>query len=385
MHKQFSFKHKQGSEIMASNLQEIFKLAAKHFYKKYKKKGGSQAEIAEKLDITQSYISAVMSGSRTASLELMEQIAGILYGPFEEFLVVGRRIQNGLEPEIKEKPEPKQDIEKLIAQFTHYVVDYQRIAKELAATKDFYKDIVQNLQSGVIVTDCDDTVFFANRMMFDITNIPQERLLGINIFSAEDKFPGFESAEFSTKYQEAKKSLHPLFYENITVVTPGGLKTYLSGWMIPKVLEGEFDGMTCTIRDNKGSQELSMLLRITLDNNPDAIGITKMQQNPWSYGTTYFTNKKMRKLFGLQETDYKNISINESLDRCEKFIRNKKRWRKFLEKHAAERLKGSFVIRHTNGKDYRWTSQNLLDNEGKPWGRMAIVKEIGKGRRKQDK
>ena len=234
---------------MASNLQEIFKLAAKHFYKKYKKKGGSQAEIAEKLDITQSYISAVMSGSRTASLELMEQIAGILYGPFEEFLVVGRRIQNGLEPEIKEKPEPKQDIEKLIAQFTHYVVDYQRIAKELAATKDFYQDIVQNLQSGVIVTDCDDTVFFANRMIFDITNIPQERLLGINIFSAEDKFPGFELAEFSTKYQEAKKSLHPLFYENITVVTPGGRKTYLSGWMIPKVLEGEFDGMTCTIRD----------------------------------------------------------------------------------------------------------------------------------------
>jgi PAS domain S-box-containing protein len=370
---------------MASDLQEIFKLAAKHFYKKYKKKGGSQAEIAEKLNITQSYVSAVMSGSRMASLELMEQIAAILYGPFDEFLVVGRRIQNSLEPEITEKPEPKQDVEKLIAQLTHYVMDHQRIQKELKNTKEFYQDIVQNLQSGVIVTDSYDTIYFANRMMFDITNIPQERLLGVNIFSTEDKLHGLESDEFSTKYQEAKKSLQPLFYEDVTVVTPGGFKTYLSGWMIPKVLEGEFEGMTCTIRDITKPQELSMLLRITLDNNPDAIGITKMQQNPWGYGTTYFTNKKMRELFGFQETDYKNISLMESLDRCEKFIRNKKGWRKFLEKHAAEGLKGSFNIRHTNGKEYRWTSQNLLDNEGKPWGRIAIVKEIGKRRRIGDK
>jgi len=370
---------------MKSDLQDIFKLASKHFYKKYKKKGGSQAEIAEKLGITQSYVSAVMGGSKTASLELQNQIANILYGPFEEFLAVGRRIQKGLGPETTEKPEPKEGVEKLIAQLTHYIMDHQRIQKELTNTKEFYEDIVQNLQSGVIVTDSDDTIFFANRMMFDITNIPQERLLGINIFSAEDKFPGLKSAEFSTKYQEAKKSLHPLFYEDITLLTTGGRKTYLSGWMIPKVSEGAFEGMTCTIRDTTRSQELSMLLRITLDNNPNAIGLTKMQQKPWGYGTTYYTNKKMRELFGHQETDYKNISLEESLNRCEKFIRNKKRWRKFLEKHAAEGLQGSFVIRHTNGKEYRWTSQNLLDNEGKSWGRMAVVKEVGKGRRKGDK
>jgi transcriptional regulator with XRE-family HTH domain len=159
---------------MASDLQEIFKLAAKHFYKKYKKKGGSQTEIAEKLNITQSYVSAVTSGSRMASLELMEQIAAILYGPFDEFLAVGRRIQNGLDPETKEMPEPKQGVESLIAQLTHYVMDHQRIQNELTNTKEFYQDIVQNLQSGVIVTDSDDTIFFANRMMFDITNIPQE-------------------------------------------------------------------------------------------------------------------------------------------------------------------------------------------------------------------
>lgn len=370
---------------MRSDLQNIFSLAAKHFYKQYKKKGGSQAAIAKELGITQSYVSAVINGSKTASLELQSHIADILYGPFEEFLLAGRRIQKGLSPEITEKPEPKEGVEKLIAQLTHYVMDHQRIENELANTKDFYEDIVQHLQSGVFVTDSEDTIFFANRTMFDITNIPQERLLGMSIFSVQEEFPGLESAEFSRSYVEAKESLKPLFYENIPVVTLGGCKIYLSGWMIPKITEDEYDGMTCTIRDTTRSQELTMLLTITLDNNPYAIGISKKRMESEVHGTTYFTNKKMRELFGQKDSDYKNISIRESLAKCEKYIRNKKDWRKSLEKHSAAGTKGSVIIRHTNGKEYRWTSENLMDNDGKPWGRMAVVKEVGKGRRKEDR
>ncbi|KPK26168.1 MAG: hypothetical protein AMJ61_09820 [Desulfobacterales bacterium SG8_35_2] len=370
---------------MGSDLQDIFKLAAKHFYKKYKKAGGSQAEIAEKLGITQSYVSAVMGGSKTASLELQNQIANILYGPFEEFLAVGRRIQKNLDPEQKEAPEPKEGVEKLIAELTYYVMDHQRIEKELSETKNFYEDIVQNLQSGVFVTDCDDIIFFANKTMVNIVGILPEKLLGVSCFFSQNEFPGLDAAEFLEKYKDAKESLTPLFYENVQVLTPGERKTYLSGWMIPNVVDGQYNGMTCTIRDTTRSQELTMLLSITLDNSPYAIGISKKRSEGGTHGTTYFTNKKMRQLFGQNATDYKNISIKESLDKCEKFIRNKKTWRKFLEQHAAKGTKGSLVIRHTNGKQYKWTSENLLDNDGKPWGRMAIVKEVGKGRRKEDR
>jgi len=369
---------------MGSDLQDIFRLAAKHFYRQYKKKGGSQAEIAKKLGITQSYVSAVINGSKTASLELQSKIANILYGPFEEFLAIGRRIQHDLEPEIQETPEQEESVEKLIARLTHYVMDHQRIEKELVDTKNFYEDIVQNLQSGVLVTDSEDRIIFSNRFMFDISGIPQERFNGVNILSVQDNFPEMESTEFSAKYSEAKESLTPLFYENIHVVTPVGRKAYLSGWMIPKVTEKKFSGMTCTIRDTTMSQELSMLLRITLDNSQYAIGITKHVE-PGVYTNTYFTNKKMRKLFAQEETDYKNITITESLAKCEKFIKNKKEWRQFLQKNFKSGRKGSFTIKHTNGKDYKWTSENLLDNEGKPWGRMAIVTETGRKRRKGDK
>jgi PAS domain S-box-containing protein len=370
---------------MGSDVQDIFQLAAKHFYKKYKKGGGSQAEIAKKLGINQSYVSAVITGSKTASLELQNQIANILYGPFEEFLAIGRRIQNGLDPEVKEKPEPDESVEKLIARLTHYIMDHQHIEKELVDTKNFYEEIVQNLQSGVLVTDKNDKIFFANQFMFDIAGIPPEKLLGINITDGENVFPEADLSEFAEKYIQAKKSLNPLFYENIKVVTPSERKAYLSGWMIPKLTKGKYNGMTCTIRDTTGSQELTMLLRMTLDNSPYAIGITKKKVESGSYGATYFTNKKMRQLFGQNETDYMNITIQESLDRCEKFIVNKKEWRKFLEKHFVKGTKGSLTITHTNGKEYKWTSENLLDNEGKPWGRMAVVKEVGQSRRKEDK
>ena len=186
------------------------------------------------------------------------------------------------------------------------------------------------------------------------------------------------------KYIEAQKSLKPLFYENIQVVTPIGHKAYLSGWLIPKVSDEQFNGMTCTIRDTTRSQELSMLLKMSLDNSPDAIGITK-QTEPGVYANTYFANIKMRQLFGQEDIGQTEISIQESLDRCKKFIVNKKEWWEFLQKNFTKGTKGSLLIQHTNGRQYSWTSENLLSFDGKPWGRMAVVKEVGRKRRKRDK
>jgi PAS domain-containing protein len=140
---------------------------------------------------------------------LQNQIANILNGPFEEFLAVGRRIQNKLDPEVNEEPEPGEGVEKLMARLTHYVMDHQRIEKELVDTKKFYEEIVQNLQSGVLVTDKDDKIFFANQSMFNIAGIPPEKLLGINIINGKDVFPEADLTEFAEKHMQAKKiSLH---------------------------------------------------------------------------------------------------------------------------------------------------------------------------------
>jgi hypothetical protein len=220
--------------------------------------------------------------------------------------------------------------------------------------------------------------------MRTIAGIPSERLLGVNIIGGKEVFPEADLSEFAEKYLQAKKSLKPLFYENIKVITPDSRKAYQSGWLIPKVNEGQYNGMTCTIRDTTNSQELSMLLKISLDNSQYAIGITK-QVEPGVYANTYFTNKKMRQLFAQEDTENTENSIQESLKRCEKFIVNNKEWREFLRENFKRGKNGSIIIKHTNGKQYRWSSESLVGADGKPWGRMATVKEVGKGRRKEDK
>ena len=344
---------------MKNEIHELFQLAAKFFIKKYKKEGGVQSVLANEIGITQSYLSSVINGSRSASLELYDQIAEKLFGPLDKFLAVGRRIKEGKEP-LAEEEKPQDPVENLIARLTYYIIDHKRIEDELRENKIFYEDIVQNLQSGVFVTDSDDTIIFANGFIFEIFGFTQERLLGNKVSSLHDEFSGMDANECLKKYKEAQKSLKPLFYDSIKVVTVEGRKKYLSGWLVPKVKDSVFNGMTCTIRDRTRSKELNMLLKMSLDNSPNAIGITK-QSEPGVYGTTYYTNKNMRELFGQEETDYKNISIHESLDKCEMFIRNKNEWRKFLKKHFMAGTKGSLVIKHTNGRKYTWISENLLD------------------------
>jgi predicted transcriptional regulator len=60
---------------MKDDLQVIFKLAARYYFKKYRERGGNQGRLAEKLGVTQSYVSSVITGKKSASLELQGQIA----------------------------------------------------------------------------------------------------------------------------------------------------------------------------------------------------------------------------------------------------------------------------------------------------------------------
>jgi PAS domain-containing protein len=359
---------------MNNDLHEIFRLAAKHFYRKYKKEGGSQAQLAEMIGVTPSYISAVMSGSKTASLELQNRIANILYGRFEEFLMVGRRIKDNLNPELLPEQELEESITRILQRLGHYVSDYHRIEKELVRIKNFYEEIVQNLQSGVVVTDMDDTIFFANDFMVTLGGVPPVRLLAVNISSLEEEFPGSNVAEFNEKYREAKKRMQPLFYENIKIVNPEGRRIYLSGWLIPKFMNGRYDGMTCTMRDTTRSHDLGKLLKLSLDNSPFAICMAKLVK-PGVEAKPYFTNAKMKRLFGLEDSAGHEPSLDESLDRCEKSIVNKEEWRRFLRKDFGTATKKSITIHHANNRRYRWTTEKLLDKDGRDWGLMAVVRD----------
>jgi transcriptional regulator with XRE-family HTH domain len=66
---------------MSENLNVLFQTAAKFFFNKYKENGGNLGKLAQQIGTSHTYISAIINGSRTGSLELQNQIAEVLYGP----------------------------------------------------------------------------------------------------------------------------------------------------------------------------------------------------------------------------------------------------------------------------------------------------------------
>jgi PAS domain S-box-containing protein len=234
---------------MSYDLQEIFVLALNYFFKKYKEKGGTQNKLARRLGITQSYISAVLNGSKTASLELQDQLADALYGPYEEFLTIGRRLKNGLDPKFIVQGGQDQGVESLINRLSHYVMDHQRIEKQLVETKDFYEAIVEKLQSGVLVTDENDVIYYINNWLVNKYGVSREALVGTHVPEMDKAFSKGRFEEILRHYNSAKENLEPQEFHNVAVISPSGQEAYRSGWCIPVVDYREYRGMIITIGD----------------------------------------------------------------------------------------------------------------------------------------
>ena len=162
---------------METSINELFKLAAKYFYNEYKKNGGSQKVMAEKLGVTKTYVSSVLNGSRSASLSLMEQISAILSDkPLDEFLLVGRRIKNGLDPIQKVTPKSEDNPESLIAKLSYFIIDHKRIEKELEDKQWLLQEALDIANYGIVIVGSDRKVLAYNKAYKDIVGYPDEIL-----------------------------------------------------------------------------------------------------------------------------------------------------------------------------------------------------------------
>ena len=162
---------------MKKDFNEIYKIAAKYFYKDFRLKGGSQKKIAQKLGITQSYVSYVINGSRTGSLTLLEEIAFMLSGKsLDEFLVAGRRIKQDLSPEPKEDTAPEDSPESLIAKLTYYIVDHKRIKEEFENEHWLLQEALNSADYGIVIICSDRKVLAYNKAYKKMIGYPDEIL-----------------------------------------------------------------------------------------------------------------------------------------------------------------------------------------------------------------
>jgi len=253
---------------MQDELQELFLLATRFFYKKYKQSGGSQGKLAEKLGITNSYLSSVFSGARKASLELQNQIAKSLFGPYDKYLAIGRKIKEGLDPLEEKKEKPFDSVEKLLAQLTHYVMDHQRIEKELKISQEKYRDI--SLTSGDMIFEMDQnfTFVYVSGSVQEVVGRSPEEIVGKH-------FSDFLDAEETARLQELiKESIKKRIIMN-TVITISADHEKKYRHIIAKPVfnsEGEFTGARGTYRDitkrkrlEKELEQQNWLLQVALD------------------------------------------------------------------------------------------------------------------------
>jgi PAS domain S-box-containing protein len=370
---------------MKDDLQGVFKLAARYFFKKYRDTGGTQGRLAEKLGVTQSYVSSVITGNKSASLELQSQIAHLLSGKqYEEFLAIGRRIKNGLDPEIHAAKEADDSVESLIARLSHYVVDHKRIESELVSMRDFYEKIVEGLQSGVVVSDARDNITYLNKFMERLIGVEADRIIGTNQLVKSKDFPDRNLNALMVYYKRAKEKLEPVFYENVFVVTSGGHKKLLSGWMIPLQKEGAYDGMICTIRDITRLQKLSNSLLATIEYLPHPVGLA-LQDYKKGPVTSYYMNEKAMKLFKIDHHSLTHAEIRANMQKIAAMLKNGDEWLmqtamnfKGLEHDAME-------IVFKDGRKFVWDSRALRDADDNYCGRYVTIKEVRQDRRRDDK
>jgi PAS domain S-box-containing protein len=124
--------------------------------------------------------------------------------------------------------------------------------------KDLYESIMDGITSGVWVADKNNVIYYANKAMEMIAGVTQQRLIGSMVFP---KAGEHATKEFRPYYDEAQETLRPVYYSGVSIHTSAGKQTYQSGWLIPKIKKGSYDGMICTVEDITNEKQTRKALK----------------------------------------------------------------------------------------------------------------------------
>ena len=124
---------------------------------------------------------------------------------------------------------------------------------ELTAGKDLEAkpegqrgDILDRLCDGVWLTNAHDAVVYANPALTELMALPMASIVGQR---GDQDFPADPSRRFAAVYAEARATLKPMRYEVLPLAGGGGRSLLASGWLVPQLRAGHFDGMIGTVSD----------------------------------------------------------------------------------------------------------------------------------------
>ena len=142
------------------------------------------------------------------------------------------------------------------------ISDHVLITNQLASIKNFYQSILENIVTGVWVSDKNDVIKYTNNGMSNIVGIPKESMVGAHVLN---DFPETILKTFRPYYLKAKNKLKTVQYDAIKVITASGRLCIQSGFLIPVATEDNvYNGVICTVEDitqrRKAEKELIQAL-----------------------------------------------------------------------------------------------------------------------------
>ena len=111
-----------------------------------------------------------------------------------------------------------------------------KLEMELKESKEFYEGILEGIVTGVWVTNNNDEIIYSNKGMRAIF---PELITGVMVMTIWEFFKPY--------YMKAKETLELLHYEGVPFVVKGKSPKYYSGWLIPRIEDGKFKGIICTV------------------------------------------------------------------------------------------------------------------------------------------
>ena len=125
------------------------------------------------------------------------------------------------------------------------ITQRKKAEKEAQRLKEFYQTVLENVHDGILVTDKHSRIAYINRAMTEMDGVAKEAFIGKSVIN---DFPEDVIGHRIANYLKVKETLQPLQYE-IEGSTLAGQTIVRSGWLVPKVSNGEFDGMIITVQD----------------------------------------------------------------------------------------------------------------------------------------
>ena len=133
-----------------------------------------------------------------------------------------------------------------------------RARKDTAIGNKLYESIMDGITSGVWVADKNNVIYYANKAMEMIAGVTQQKLIGSKVFPSSAELA---TKEFRPYYDEAQETLRPVYYSGVSIRTSAGKQTYQSGWLIPIIESGKYDGMICTVEDITNDKQTRKALK----------------------------------------------------------------------------------------------------------------------------